>query len=222
MSITKVTSVEASLRLDAIASAGLGISRTKMLKLIAEGMVRIDNTPAKSASSSVRVSNLYWYVNELIFPHSLNKLLTSIVEQEGQLISVDGLGFVRITEIVTTSKGKFKITCKRLKNRAASTWSYLLHNIILTIVNLYLNKLKEVVCIVNINRILIFNWRQNELHCKCTYTKHNNNISELQTDIIIFHYPYSPCLSSSLLIIIGFVIESGSQTFLRGKLDFKV
>jgi RNA-binding protein YlmH len=46
----QLTSVEASLRLDAVASAGLGLSRNRMAELIKAGAVRVNWTVVTSPS----------------------------------------------------------------------------------------------------------------------------------------------------------------------------
>jgi len=46
----RLTSVEASLRLDALASAGFGVSRNRMADLIRQGAVRLNWTPVTSPS----------------------------------------------------------------------------------------------------------------------------------------------------------------------------
>lgn len=46
----RLTSVEASLRLDALASAGFGMSRSRMAELIRQGVVRLNWTPITSPS----------------------------------------------------------------------------------------------------------------------------------------------------------------------------
>lgn len=51
------TSVEASLRLDAVASAGFGLSRNRMAELIRQGVVRIDWQPVTSPSRELLVGN---------------------------------------------------------------------------------------------------------------------------------------------------------------------
>lgn len=50
-----VTTVEASLRLDAVASAGFGLSRSRLADLIRQGRVRIDWHPVTSPSRELRL-----------------------------------------------------------------------------------------------------------------------------------------------------------------------
>ncbi|RYH21185.1 hypothetical protein EON65_21290 [archaeon] len=54
--ICKISTVEASLRLDAVASAGLGVSRTRMTKDINGGLVLVDGEKTKVASTTVKVA----------------------------------------------------------------------------------------------------------------------------------------------------------------------
>ncbi|XP_031111431.1 uncharacterized protein LOC116015489 [Ipomoea triloba] len=74
--------VEASLRLDAIASAGFKLSRTKMAGLISNGDVRINWTTVTKSNTTVKT---------------------------GDLISVSGKGRLKIGEINSTRKGKFAV-----------------------------------------------------------------------------------------------------------------
>ena len=48
-----ITTVEASLRLDAIASAGFGISRNKVTKMIDKGEIFVDYKRVKTASTKI-------------------------------------------------------------------------------------------------------------------------------------------------------------------------
>ncbi|RAL45471.1 hypothetical protein DM860_014860 [Cuscuta australis] len=74
--------IEASLRLDAIASAGFKVSRTKMAGLLSNGDVRVNWTTAMKSNTTVKT---------------------------GDLISVTGKGRLKIGEIVSTRKGKFAV-----------------------------------------------------------------------------------------------------------------
>ncbi|XP_019154035.1 PREDICTED: uncharacterized protein LOC109150553 [Ipomoea nil] len=74
--------VEASLRLDAIASAGFKLSRTKMAGLVSNGDVRINWTTVTKSNTTVKT---------------------------GDLISVSGKGRLKIGEINSTRKGKFAV-----------------------------------------------------------------------------------------------------------------
>lgn len=74
--------VEASLRLDALASAGFKISRTKLVDLISKGDVRVNwNTALKNGA----------------------------ILRTGDVVSVSGLGKLKIGEINTTKKGKYSV-----------------------------------------------------------------------------------------------------------------
>lgn len=83
----EMTTVEASMRLDAIASAGFRMSRSKMADLIASGDVRINWKEAKQASTAV---------------------------QSGDLISVRGKGRLEVGEVATTKKQRYRIQLTRL------------------------------------------------------------------------------------------------------------
>ncbi|XP_073149128.1 uncharacterized protein [Henckelia pumila] len=74
--------VEASLRLDAVASAGFKISRSKMASLVSDGDVRVN-----------------WI--------TVTKNNTTI--KSGDMISVSGQGRLKIGEINSTRKGKFAV-----------------------------------------------------------------------------------------------------------------
>ncbi|CAO1945970.1 unnamed protein product [Urochloa humidicola] len=74
--------VEASLRVDALASAGFKISRTKLASLISAGDVRVNWTPV---------------------------LKNGVTLKSGDVISVSGMGRLKIGEIVTTKKGKYAV-----------------------------------------------------------------------------------------------------------------
>ncbi|TVU35127.1 hypothetical protein EJB05_16998 [Eragrostis curvula] len=74
--------VESSLRVDALASAGFKISRTKLAALISAGDVRVNWTPVLKNGVSLK---------------------------SGDVVSVSGMGRLKIGEIVTTRKGKYAI-----------------------------------------------------------------------------------------------------------------
>ncbi|KAK3165430.1 hypothetical protein QOZ80_1AG0033070 [Eleusine coracana subsp. coracana] len=74
--------VEASLRVDALASAGFKISRTKLASLISAGDVRVNWTPV---------------------------LKNGVTLKSGDVVSVSGMGRLKIGEIVTTRKGKYAV-----------------------------------------------------------------------------------------------------------------
>ncbi|KAK1395593.1 putative RNA-binding protein YlmH [Heracleum sosnowskyi] len=74
--------VEGSLRLDAIASAGYKISRSKLVDLISNGDVRINWTSVSKNNTTIKT---------------------------GDMISVNGKGRLKIGEINPTKKGKFAV-----------------------------------------------------------------------------------------------------------------
>ncbi|KAG2451467.1 hypothetical protein HYH02_004065 [Chlamydomonas schloesseri] len=80
------SSVEASLRLDAIASAGFRMSRTKIGDMIKAGDVRLNWRPVTKPSVEVK---------------------------EGDVISCSGKGRVEIKGVETTKKEKFAVTMMR-------------------------------------------------------------------------------------------------------------
>eukprot|EP01039_Chlorochromonas_danica_P010777 gene10776-11977_t len=84
----EVTTVESSLRLDAVASAGLGISRSQFTKLLNSRCVFIGDTAAKNAAVTVKA---------------------------GQVVRVSGQGQVKVVSIKMTHSGKYQVTCKRIK-----------------------------------------------------------------------------------------------------------
>ncbi|KAL6616060.1 hypothetical protein ACP70R_038330 [Stipagrostis hirtigluma subsp. patula] len=74
--------VESSLRVDALASAGFKISRTKLASLIGAGDVRVNWTPV---------------------------LKNGVTLKSGDVVSVSGMGRLKIGEVVTTRKGKYAV-----------------------------------------------------------------------------------------------------------------
>ncbi|PUZ54812.1 hypothetical protein GQ55_5G161000 [Panicum hallii var. hallii] len=74
--------VESSLRVDALASAGFKISRTKLASLISAGDVRVNWMPV---------------------------LKNGVTLKSGDVVSVSGMGRLKIGEIVTTRKGKYAV-----------------------------------------------------------------------------------------------------------------
>jgi RNA-binding protein YlmH len=78
--------VEASLRLDAVASAGFGLSRTRMAGLIRQGELRVDWRPVSSPS-------------QLVGP--------------GQRIQLEGRGELEITSAAATQRGRWRIELTR-------------------------------------------------------------------------------------------------------------
>lgn len=83
----EMTTVEASLRLDAIASAGFGMSRSKMVDLISAGDVRVN---WKDITQS------------------------SYVLKAGDLVAIRGKGRLEIGEIAVTKKERFRVQLTRL------------------------------------------------------------------------------------------------------------
>jgi photosystem II S4 domain protein len=84
----EMTTVEASMRLDAIASAGFGMSRSKMADAISGGDVRVNWKEVTQPSYSVKA---------------------------GDLISVSGKGRLEIGEVAVTKKQRYRINLVRYK-----------------------------------------------------------------------------------------------------------
>lgn len=82
----EITTVEASLRLDAIASAGFGMSRSKMVDAISVGNVRVNWKEVKQPSHTV---------------------------QTGDLISVQGKGRLEVGEVAVTKKERYRVQLTR-------------------------------------------------------------------------------------------------------------
>ncbi|KAE9585187.1 putative photosystem II S4 [Lupinus albus] len=80
--ITKFKTVEASLRVDAVASAGFKVSRSKLVDMISNGDVRINWNPVTSKGTTLK---------------------------SGDIVSVSGKGRLKIGEINSTRKGKFAV-----------------------------------------------------------------------------------------------------------------
>ena len=83
----EMTTVEASLRLDAIASAGFGMSRSKMVDLISGGNVRVNWRDVSQPS------------------HQLS---------EGDLVAIRGKGRLEIGEIGVTKMERYRVNLTRL------------------------------------------------------------------------------------------------------------
>ncbi len=81
-----ITTTEASLRLDAVASAGFGMSRSKMADMITSGDVRVNWKEMSSASHTVK---------------------------SGDLIAIRGKGRVEIGEIAITKKDRYRVNLTR-------------------------------------------------------------------------------------------------------------
>jgi photosystem II S4 domain protein len=82
----ELTTVEASLRLDAIASAGFGMSRSKMAELITGGDVRVNWKDITSASTMLK---------------------------SGDLIAIRGKGRVEVGEVMVTKKDRYRVQLTR-------------------------------------------------------------------------------------------------------------
>ncbi|MGB3787463.1 MAG: photosystem II S4 domain protein [Phormidesmis sp.] len=83
----EMTTVEASMRLDALASAGFGMSRSKMADMIAGGDVRVNWKPVTQASRTL---------------------------QSGDLIAIRGKGRLEIGEMAVTKKQRYRVQLTRL------------------------------------------------------------------------------------------------------------
>ena len=84
--VDEFTSVEASMRLDSIASAGFRMSRSKMSDLISGGSVKVNWKEGTKGK---------------------------IVVHQGDIISVRGKGRVEVGEVTTTKKGRFSVALTR-------------------------------------------------------------------------------------------------------------
>ena len=84
----EMTTVEASMRLDAIASAGFGMSRSKMAGMISAGDVRVNWKDITQASHNVKA---------------------------GDLISVRGKGRLEVGEVSITKKERYRVDLVRYK-----------------------------------------------------------------------------------------------------------
>lgn len=82
----ELATVEASMRLDAIASAGFGMSRNKMVDLIEAGDVRVNWKEITSASQPVKA---------------------------GDLIAIRGKGRVEVGEVTVTKKDRYRVQLTR-------------------------------------------------------------------------------------------------------------
>ncbi len=82
----EMTTVEASLRLDAVASAGFGMSRSKMVDLIGSGDVRVNWKPISQSS------------------HTL---------QQGDLVAIRSKGRLEVGEIAVTKKQRYRVHLTR-------------------------------------------------------------------------------------------------------------
>jgi photosystem II S4 domain protein len=82
----EMTTVEASMRLDAIASAGFGVSRSKMTDFISAGDVRVNWKDISQASHQVK---------------------------SGDLIAIRGKGRLEVGEVTVTKKDRYRVQLTR-------------------------------------------------------------------------------------------------------------
>jgi photosystem II S4 domain protein len=84
--VKEITTVEASLRLDAIASAGFGMSRSKMVDLISSEDVRVNWKSVTQSSYQLK---------------------------SGDLIAIRGKGRLTVGEITVTKKSRYRVLLNR-------------------------------------------------------------------------------------------------------------
>ena len=86
--LSLLCAAQASLRIDAIASAGLGLSRSKVASIIKKepGAVLLNWASAKSPSAKLKA---------------------------GDVVSISGRGHVEIMSVATTAKGRFRVEMTR-------------------------------------------------------------------------------------------------------------
>lgn len=84
--VKEMKTVEASMRLDAIASAAFGISRDKMVERIKEGGVSVNWNQAQKPNISI---------------------------EEGDVISCSGKGRAEVTKVTMTKKMRYAVTLTR-------------------------------------------------------------------------------------------------------------
>lgn len=82
----ELTTVEASMRLDAVSSAGFGMSRNKLSALIKSGNVQVNYREVTCPGKTLRTSDL---------------------------VSLRGKGRLEIGQVATTAKGRFRINISR-------------------------------------------------------------------------------------------------------------
>ncbi|MEM9807126.1 MAG: photosystem II S4 domain protein [Cyanobacteria bacterium P01_D01_bin.56] len=82
----EMTTVEASMRLDAVASAGFGMSRSKMVDMIAKGDVRVNWKPISQSSHALK---------------------------SGDLVAIRGKGRLEIGDVMITKKQRYRIGLTR-------------------------------------------------------------------------------------------------------------
>lgn len=81
-----IQTVEASMRIDAVVSAGFRISRSKLATMAKSGLVFLNYTGVKGPAKNVK---------------------------EGDVVSVRGVGKLKIAECSMTSKGRYRISMER-------------------------------------------------------------------------------------------------------------
>jgi len=86
LTVKEITCVEASMRLDAIASAAFGLSRSKVVKLVEQGHVSVEFKPMLNAAYNLL---------------------------EGQTFAVRGSGKCVVSEVSETSKGRWRLKLTR-------------------------------------------------------------------------------------------------------------
>jgi len=84
--VTELTTTEASLRLDAVASAGFGLSRSRMTDLINQGEVKVNWRAALQPAKPVK---------------------------SGDRITLRGKGRLEVGEVMVTAKGRYRIQLRR-------------------------------------------------------------------------------------------------------------
>lgn len=84
--VKEVMTVESSMRLDSVASAGFKMSRTKMADLAKGGLVRVNYADVKQVAKSLKVDDV---------------------------VSVRGVGKLKIMQCEMTSKGRFRVLMNR-------------------------------------------------------------------------------------------------------------
>jgi photosystem II S4 domain protein len=85
-SIKEMTIVEASMRLDAVASAGFSVSRSKLNGMVKSGDCQVNYKPVSSPSKSLK---------------------------EADVVSIRGKGKLKIGETTVTAKGRYRIQVTR-------------------------------------------------------------------------------------------------------------
>jgi RNA-binding protein YlmH len=82
----EMTTTEASMRLDAIASAGFGMSRSKMVDLISAGDVRVNWKDVTQSSHQLK---------------------------SGDLVAIRGKGRLEVGEVAVTKKDRYRVQLTR-------------------------------------------------------------------------------------------------------------